>query len=52
MRVQSIMKGWDGLLGAVDFEGEGRGEKKPEKRKREDNLTPTDLNSFGCIYGL
>lgn len=32
----------------------GKGEKKPEKRKREDNLTftPTDLNSFGCIYGL
>lgn len=46
------MKGWDGLLGAVDFEGEGREEKKPEKRKREDNLTLTDLNSFGCIYGL
>ena len=36
MRAQSIMKGWDGLLGAVDFEGEGRGEKKPEKRKREE----------------
>lgn len=28
------MKGWDGLLGAVDFEREGRG-KKSQRRERE-----------------
>lgn len=50
--MQTVMKGWDGLLGAVDFEGEGR--KEPETEKEKDNLTftLTDLNWFGYIYGL